>query len=207
VFSQVHDITLPLDEETIRYPGDAPPALRMMSTLSRGDALSTSEISLPLHVGTHVDAPAHFVPEGARIGDLALDRFVGRAIVVFTDSSPVDGGDIPARHGTATHLLMRTRNASLLGGGSFVEDYVHFTAAAARRIVEEGWSSLGIDYYSVDAFHDSALTAHRILAHAGIPVYVCLDLRHVAEGEYHLVAPPLRLTRAEASPVRALLFR
>jgi len=45
---------------------------------------------------------------------------------------------------------------------------------------------------------------HQLLAH-GLRVLENLVLDDVAEGDYELIALPLKLTRADASPVRAVL--
>src|SRR6267378_4631088 len=51
-------------------------------SLEKGHPLNVTEISLPCHAGTHVDAPIHIVPNGKSIEELPLDAFVGAGAVI-----------------------------------------------------------------------------------------------------------------------------
>ena len=51
-------------------------------SLEKGHPLNVTELSLPCHAGTHVDAPIHIVPNGKSIDELPLDAFVGTGAVI-----------------------------------------------------------------------------------------------------------------------------
>ena len=53
--------------------------------LGKGHPLNVTEISLPCHAGTHVDAPVHIVPDGKSIEELSLDAFIGPGAVISVE--------------------------------------------------------------------------------------------------------------------------
>lgn len=203
-----HDLSLPLHSETLRYPGDPPPHIQAVSSLERGDPLTVSELTISCHVGTHVDAPAHFVAGGARVDELAADHFYGRAIVRdVAGAGPITVAELGGLPDTPrVHLLLRTGNHALLARPDFDLSYRTLTPAAAQHVAALQPLSVGFDYYSLDPPDDADLPAHRTLAHAGIPVFLPLQLRGIVPGEYLFVGLPLPLVGTEAAPVRAVLF-
>ncbi len=202
------DLTLPLGPETLVYPGDSPPVIARVSDLRVGDPLTTSYMALGCHVGTHVDAPAHFLTGGATIGELPLEAFYGPARVCSLlgrkeiGAPDVNALDLPE----GRHILLRTDNAALLHQPSWNGEYTTLSREAALYLASRNPRSVGFDYYSLDPDGSGDFPAHRILARWNIPVYVCLDLWRVPPGDYLFHGFPLRFEGVEASPVRALLF-
>ncbi len=64
---------------------------------------------------------------------------------------------------------------------------------------------IGLDTPSVDPMTSKALESHHALARRDLAVLEGVVLAHVAPGTYTLIALPLRLEGADASPVRAVL--
>ena len=64
---------------------------------------------------------------------------------------------------------------------------------------------VGIDTPSVDPATSAALPAHHQLLRHHLRVLENLVLDAVPAGDYELIALPLKLVRADASPVRAIL--
>lgn len=111
------DLTLELSKDTLLYPGDPPPEITRVSDIGRGDLLTASQISMNCHVGTHVDAPAHFLADGKTLDARPLTAFYGPAVVVelrgekrWVDLEDVRALELPTRH----HILLKTRNSQLL---------------------------------------------------------------------------------------------
>jgi arylformamidase len=202
------DLTLPLSDRTLLYPGDPAPLLRRVSDLGRGDPLTASHLSVGCHVGTHLDAPAHFLPGGARLGQLALERFVGPAVVLgLQGRSRIEAADLlQARPPEGVHVLLKTDNSALLGLEHFSASYCSVSKEAAEILAGLRPRSVGFDYYSLDPADSVDFPAHKALARAGVPVFICLDLRDASAGRYAFVGLPPRLDDAEGAPVRALLF-
>ena len=146
---------------------------------------------MDVHVGTHVDAPAHFIEGGATLDAVGLDPFLGPAYVAEIDATDrIDAAALEAAEipdGTE-RLLLRTRNSSddAYLHGPFREDFAALTAEGARWVVERGLALVGIDYLSIQRFDDPPDT-HRILLGAGVCILEGIDLRAVGEGRYRLV--------------------
>ena len=204
------DLTLPLSPRTFTYPGDPAPTITRTLDTSKGDPLTASHLSLNCHVGTHVDAPAHFLAHGATLEELPLDCFFGPAAVIslegkaIIEAADLVSQDLPPSH----HILLKTDNSRLLKRNRFSESFCVVSPDATRYLLRTTPRSIGYDYYSLDPYQTTEIfPAHRILAQSNIPVFVCLDLSKVQPGRYNFFGFPLRLTKAEASPVRALLMK
>ncbi len=206
----LYDLTLELSEETAVYPGDPKPEIRRIQEIEKGDALTVSHLSLHCHVGTHVDAPAHFIGSGETLDQLPLESFFGTAVVFdLTGLREIHSSDIseliqsvPSRF----HLLLKTDNSLFWERKGSVFPSVSLLPSATRAIVERAPRSVGFDSYSLDPVGGSSYPSHSILARAGLPVFVALNLHGVPAGQYEFMALPLRLSGVEASPVRALLL-
>jgi arylformamidase len=145
------------------------------------------------HAGTHADAPSHVEARGSTIGDIPLETYVGRASVIEIPGRGEIGPDeLPSRSLRARRLLLKTRGRAFL------------SPLAALRLVEKGVILIGTDAHSIDPPDAEDLPAHRTLLSNGVAL---LALEAVDEGEYQLVALPLRFDDLDASPVRAILIR
>lgn len=148
------------------------------------------------HAGTHADAPNHVAAGEATIGEVPLEVYVGRAQVVdLAGRGEVGPDELPPRSLRSRRVLFRTRGRAFL------------SPLAALRLVEKGLILIGTDAHSIDPPDAEDLPAHRTLLSNGIALLENLALDAVEEGEYRLVALPLRFDDLEASPVRAVLIR
>ena len=172
--------------------------------MAEGDAANVASISMSAHTGTHADGPFHLCEEGARIGAAPLDAFLGRARVVDARGRVLDAAW--AREIAAfkpERLLLRT--GAWEDDETFPTRFAAPSEDAARVLVEAGVRLLGTDAPSVDPFDSEELPAHRVLCGAGVAILENLRLDDVPPGEWELIALPLRLEEADASPVRAVL--
>jgi arylformamidase len=202
------DITLSIDRRLVVYPGDPLPKVYRLSSIAEGAALTASSLELGCHVGTHVDAPLHFLRDGASLDELPLDHFCGPAHVVDMDErDTITAKDIESiRVPAASHILLKTKNSRFLKQRSFRKDYCYLMPEATDLLLSREPLSVGIDYYSLDPPSGDSFPSHLAVARRGLPVFVCLNLVDVEPGEYRLSAFPLKIPGLEASPVRALLF-
>jgi len=206
----VIDISMPLDDRLPIWPGSPGFCSEQHLSLAAGDIANATVIRLDSHSGTHVDAPRHFVADGASIDEVGLEPLIGRAWVADAsgndriDARVLAGAAIPA--GTE-RLLLRTDNALRPGmdRAPFQADYVALTADAADWIVRRGIRLVGIDYLSIQRFGDPPDT-HEILLEAGVLILEGLDLRTVTAGSWTLFCLPLSVSGAEAAPARAILL-
>jgi arylformamidase len=206
---KIYDVTLPLAEDMIIYPGDPPVKIERKSIISKNEATSNlSHYSFGSHSGTHVDPPIHFIENGVTVDKLPLELLMGRARVVEVTAPRIDESALEEFDFTAdARVLFKTRNSYLLHGKNFVEDYVYIAPDAARSLVSHGIKVVGIDYLSVDKFGDESYETHRTLLGAGTVVIEGLDLREIEPGDYEMICLPLKVKDGDGAPARVVLRR
>ncbi|MGA9532500.1 MAG: cyclase family protein [Anaerolineales bacterium] len=191
------------------WPGDPPIVLSRLSSIADGDDANVSHLAAGVHVGTHVDAPVHFVAGGSSIADLSLAVLIGEAWVVeFPEANIIDAkalmsARIPV---DAERLLLKTRNQTIWASSheEFVRDYVAVSDSGAEWLVDHGVRLVGIDYLSIAPWGASVPT-HRILLGAGVVVIEGLVLNSVTAGRYRLTCLPMKLLDSDGAPARAVL--
>ena len=207
--SILYDLTLTLSSSTLTYPGDTSPSITRTMDLSKGDPLTASHLSLNCHVGTHVDAPAHFIAGGAFLKELPMECFYGPAVVLNLEGKEViEVSDLIPHHlPPFHHVLLKTDNSRLLSHPHFSESYCVLSPDAASYLLTKTPRSIGFDYYSLDPLGSpDRFPSHRIVAESNLPVFVCLDLSELPSGQFNFFGFPLRMENVEASPVRAILL-
>jgi arylformamidase len=207
----IHDITVTLGAESTAYPGDTPYLRDLTARIRDGDVSDVSRLTISCHAGTHLDAPAHFIPGAKTLDQYRAENFVLPALVVnIEDELCVRRRDLKGLKLSAGEaVLFRTRNSTsgLITSGAFSEQYVHLSLEAAELCVERGIQLVGLDYLSVDRYGDDGFPVHRKLLGSGVLILETVNLRDVPPGKYTLIALPLKLAGAEASPVRAILVQ
>jgi arylformamidase len=203
------DVSVPVRDGMVSWPGDPKVRVERVSDLERGDAATVSRLDLGAHTGTHVDAPVHFVRGGKGIHELEWEGLIGPARVVHLPAAPVIDARIVDEVGVAAgeRIVFRTRNSERCWNTDrFVPDYTYVSLDGARRLVERGARTVAVDYLSIGGGSDSA-EIHRTLLSAGVYIIEGLDLSRVAPGAYELVCLPLRVEGGDGAPARALLRR
>jgi len=202
----LHDISLKLAGDTLRWVTAPPFELEERRRMSKGDPNNGSALNMSVHSGTHIDAPFHFVAEGLAIDELPLDRFIGPALVFEVDAERY----ITKKHvesiklGGATRVLFKTRNSELLHQREYEPDFAAFSVEAAQSLVEQGVELVGLDYLSI-AHADEQVRVHRALLDHGVVLLEGIDLSHVASGRYELMCLPIQIGDSDGAPCRAVL--
>ena len=205
----LYDISLTIAEDLPVWPGDPEIELKKISQIENGEEANVTHISACVHIGTHVDAPDHFLGNGKTVEDLPLDLLVGPASVVeLAVSGQISAVDLQKAiipEGTK-RLLIKTSNSLIWAEGikEFREDFIALEADAASYLVDQGVQVVGVDYLSVAPFADPAPT-HRILLEAGVLIIEGLNLSGVEAGEYTLLCLPLKIKDSDGAPARVLL--
>jgi arylformamidase len=205
--NKIYDVTVPLSASAPVYPGDPRFEMDFTHRMASGAPYNLARFSLGAHAGTHVDAPFHFLPEGATVDDLPLEILMGKARVVEIPSRErIRREDLEAVDlRNDLRILLKTRMSGQLRVPEFQEDFVHLTGDGASYLAQAGLKLVGIDYLSVDRFGTTEYEAHHALLGAGVVIVEGLDLSEVEPGEYDMVCLPLRIVGAEASPARVVL--
>lgn len=204
----VYDISVPIRPEIVLYPGEEPPSLRFTAHLGRGDNYTVSRLELGSHTGTHIDAPLHFLEDGASIDCAPVDLFSGTCDVV--DLTDVAHGNIGAAQLRAWDprsriVLLKTRNSAQLRAGAFRDDYCSLELDGADEILARNVQVVGIDWLSIETADTTEFPVHKRLLSHGVYVIEGLQLANVPAGRYELVCLPLYVSAAEAAPARAYL--
>ena len=204
---RLHDLTLPLSSATVPWPGDIGFTRTQTMHIAEGAIVNLSSMAMSLHNGTHADAPWHFDDAGVTMEQVPLEPYLGPAVVVEafgcgTEGIPAaafDGVDLAA----APRVLIKT--APQQDRTHFPNDFAVLTPGAVARLAAAGVQLIGVDVPSVDKPDSKDLPNHHALGAAGIFILENLHLGPVPPGRYELIALPLALAGADASPVRAVL--
>jgi arylformamidase len=192
------------------YEGDAPMIFTFLKSMAKGDGLTLSKYDLGAHSGTHVDAPMHFIANGAPIDQVPLSAFIGPAVVIQIPDSvqEIDAAELN-RHDWkgAERILFRTRASmrAWMDSSEFHRDFAYITGDAAQLMADAGVKLVAVDYISAEKFAAPEPLAHRALLAKGIPIVEGLYLRDVQAGAYDLVVLPIKVAGHEGAPARAIL--
>jgi arylformamidase len=202
------DISVPLFNGMVHWPGDAPYHRLETLKIAEGAECNLSHFSASVHVGTHMDAPRHFVDGAVGMDAMPLSATVGPARVIQIHDSEFIRVDELERHAVQAgqRLLFKTVNSQRSWRThAFQEKFVHFPEDAAKYLAGRGVRTVGIDYLSVGGYQTDGAAAHRALLGAGIWVIEGLNLKEVEPGDYELVCLPLKMTGSDGAPARAIL--
>src|ERR1035437_1049699 len=200
---RILDISPLVSERLPVWPDDAPYRRTVRASFENGDTSLVSSIETTLHLGAHADAPGHTVWGAGSIDQQPLGLYYGPCQVVkvsVSEGGRVGPGDLAVEI-AAPRLLLRTD--SFPGPERFGTKFAGLSPGLAPWLAERGVVLVGLDTPSIDPFDDPRLESHLALAEYRIATLEGLVLRDVAPGFYTLVALPLRLEGADASPGRA----
>ena len=200
----IYDVTRKVTTTLPVWPGDTPFSVAHSLRKSAGDSVNLTTLKMTAHLGTHADAYYHYADKGAFIGDMPLEAYLGpaRVIRVTVDDGPLTPGDVGDMTGVE-RLLIRSHVSDL--GEMWPDRFPYLSVALVEHLASFGVRLIGLDSPSVDAFDSADLPCHHALRRSGMVNLESLWLRDVPEGDYELIALPLRLDGACGSPVRAIL--
>jgi arylformamidase len=205
--ARIWDISPPLHASSPVFPGDARYEQRWAATIGPGCPVNVSTITLSPHTGAHADAPLHYDAEGAAVGALDLTPYLGpcRVIHAIGVSPLVEwqhlahaiDARLPPRVLVRTYLRMPVDR--------FDDALSAYAPQTIERLADLGVLLVGIDTASIDPAPSKSLDSHQVIRRRRLRVLENLVLDDVPEGDYELIALPLKLITADASPVRAVL--
>ena len=202
------DISVPLHNGMVHWPGDAPFDRIETLKLASGDECNLSQICVSAHAGTHMDAPRHYLPGGAGIESMPVAAGIGRArVIAIRDPELIRIQELDEhRPVKGERLLFKTRNSrESWKTAEFQKRFVHIPPDTAEHLAQCGVQTVGVDYLSVGGFETDGVETHRVLLRAGIWIIEGLLLEHVEPGEYELFCLPLKLVGSDGAPARAFL--
>jgi arylformamidase len=208
---KIYDISLTVFPNMPVWPGDPPVLMERVEKIENGDLANVTKIVTGVHVGTHIDAPYHFLGgETKTIEQIPLSVLAGRATVIqvpdevnLITAEVLKNLAIPAR---IRRLLLKTRNSERWADqkNTFWEDFVALSGDGAEYLVRKHLQLVGIDAPSIAPMSD-LITPHRLLLEAGIIIVEGLNLAEISAGRYMLYCLPWKLSGSDGAPARAIL--
>jgi arylformamidase len=207
VLVMLYDITRKVDPHTAVWPGDASYQVQSVLSIAAGSSVNVTTLTLSPHTGTHADAYFHYAAQGAYPAHMPLAAYLGRARVVTVTKRngallPEDFAQVDLRGGE--RLLIHSP-VSELSDETWATEFPHLSVPLIELLAELEYQLIGLDSPSVDAFDSKTLPCHHALQQHGLVNLECLCLQGVPDGDYELIALPLKLDLACGSPVRAIL--
>ncbi|MDO8903458.1 arylformamidase [Hydrogenophaga sp.] len=203
---KIWDISPPVQATSPVFPGDTAYNQQWVASIGPGCPVNVSAITLSPHVGAHADAPLHYDPNGAAIGAVDLHAFIGHCRVIHAIHCgplvlPVHLAH--AMDGLPERVLVRVYHH--MPQDRFDHALPAFAPETVALLADLGVKLIGIDSASIDPADSKTLDSHQTIRQRGLRVLENLLLDDVPEGDYELIALPLKLITADASPVRAVL--
>jgi len=202
---QLWDISPPVHAGSPVFPGDTPYQQQWSAHIAPDCPVNVSALTLSPHVGAHADAPLHYDPSGQAIGALDLSPYLGPCRVIHAIAC---GPLIEWRHlahavaDLPPRVLVRTYEHA---PDRWDPELAAFAPETVERLAALGVRLIGIDTASIDPAESKQLPSHQQIRRLDLRVLENLVLDAVPEGDYELIALPLKLVTADASPVRAVL--
>ncbi len=204
------DISPPVQVGAPVFPGDTPFALAWPARIGPGCPVNVSTLTLSPHTGAHADAPLHYDGAGMPIGLLDLAPYLGPCRVVHAIGcgplvawAHIAHACGPQALPLPPRVLVRTYAQAPLD--AFDSALTAYAPETIERLADLGVLLVGIDTASIDPADSKPLPSHQVIRRRGLRVLENLVLDEVPEGDYELIALPLKLVTADASPVRAVL--
>jgi arylformamidase len=205
--SKIYDITRTLNPALAAWPGDTPFSAEIITAIKHGAAINLTTLTVSSHIGTHVDAPYHFLDNDLTIEHLPLEGYLGPATVVTVarEAGPLLPNDFPGLDWPRVKRLLVHSMASTKPLDQFPTDYVYPSPELADFMAASGIVLFGCDAPSMDEMNSKTLPGHKALRRHNIAILEGLLLTDVPDGAYELIALPLKIHGGDGSPVRAIL--
>jgi arylformamidase len=203
----IYDITRTVSATTAVFPGDTPYSAKLNWKMSDGAPVNLTTITTTPHVGTHADAYYHYTPDGIHPKDMPLEPYVGwaRVITVNQRSGEITAKDFPAGALDGVERLLIHTWVSDVPDNQWTQDFPYPSVGLLEMLAKGGGVLIGLDVSSVDSADSASLPGHHAVKRLGMVNLENLMLRGVPDGDYELIALPLKLDAACGSPVRAIL--
>ncbi len=203
--TRLWDISPTVSPASPIFPGDEPYSLRWTATLGPECPVNLSVITMSPHVGAHADAPLHYGKDQKTAAEVDLHAYLGPCRVIHAiGCGPLIRIEHLAHAANALpeRVLVRCCERA---DEVWNPDFAAYAPETVEWLAAQGVKLIGLDTPSVDPATSKTLDSHQQLLRLNLRVLENLVLDEVPEGDYELIALPLKLAGACASPVRAVL--
>lgn len=185
------------------FPGDSAPVLVKTNDVNK-DGILDHRLSTGMHVGTHIDAPAHMMPGGKFLHEYPPEKFFGRGIIV--DARGKSSADVDLLAGPEIKkgdiVLVCFGWSTEFGSDEYYQNYPELTEGFAKKLAELGVSIVGTDTPSPDR---APYKVHKILFNADILIIENLTNleKLISHKNFEIIALPAKL-QTEAAACRVV---
>ena len=202
------DVSATISDGMVRWPTD--PEVRIYKAEKIGEhgaVANVTGIATTAHVGTHIDAPLHFIKGGADVASIDLDILMGHAKVFHIKNEKEIGyaeiKDLGIEKGD--RVLFRTRNSDTdWERQPFMEDYVYLATDGAKFLVDRGVRCVGVDYLSLGS-KDNDPEVHMLMLSVPVIIIEGLKLGNIPGGDCDMICLPLKIKDSDGGPSRVIL--
>ena len=199
-----YDLTLTISEDSVTWPGDVP--------FTRNEQVSSAIVStlhLSSHLGTHIDAPRHFIFDAGGIDKIQPSQLVGKFKVLQLKSKKlIDESELKKlKINKGDKVLFKTHNSKLIKESKFTADYTSLSLEAANYLAKKGVHLVGTDYFGIEAKSAPGHPVHIELLKKKIVIVEGLNMSAIKPGTYSGAILPLKIKNADGAPARAILWR
>ncbi|MFN8459966.1 MAG: cyclase family protein [Anaerolineae bacterium] len=204
---KIYDITRTLNPHLAPWPGDTSFSAEVITAIKAGSSINLTTLTLSSHLGTHADAPYHFLDDDLTIEQVDLSAYLGPATVVTVqrESGPLTPADFPGLDWSGVQRLLVHSVASTQPPHLFPTEFVYPAPQLADLLAEHHIVLFGSDAPSMDDMNSQTLPGHKALRRYNIAILEGLLLTNIPDGLYELIALPLKIQGGDGSPVRAIL--
>lgn len=203
---KVYDISMSVTEAIMTYKNNPAnkPVFEVQADHSNASHYET-KVTSNLHTGTHIDAPLHMIEGGAMMESYPIERFISpcRVIDLSHVVDRIHKEDLIGRGIEAGEfVLFKTKNSNDV---TFNNDFIFLAEDGAKYLESLDINGAGTDALGIERSQADHMT-HKTLLGNGIIILEGLRLADVPEGNYQLIALPVKLVGVEAAPTRAVLI-
>jgi len=214
---KIIDLSLTISSKIPNFPGSPLTQIIPWSKIET-DGYNLELLFSSTHTGTHMDAPFHFLKNGAKIHKIVPNRFMRNAILVKLKKGPnqsitkTDITTFEKEFGKISHnstvVFFTNWQKNLKKDDLYFTQNPGLTLTAAKYLAKKKLNLIGIDSPSIDLGRDASFSVHRVLAKNNILIVENLsNLEKITSQVFQLLVFPLKLKNATGSPVRAIAIQ
>ena len=205
------DLTHRIEQDMVVFPGDPPPEIKEVMTLGQ-DMCAVQSICFNNHMGTHLDAPSHFIEGGMTVDNIPLESLIGTAVIL--DFTHKGKNDLITKEDLHTHryrilpgsrVLIKTGWDVNFTSAAFYEDFPCLTRGAAELLASLEIWLLGMDTPSPSPLDDPDQAIHKTLLAAGIVILESVkNLTLINRNQCEITVLPLPIKDFSGAPCRVV---
>jgi kynurenine formamidase len=196
------DLTHTITNNMPAHPLDI--AIQLQSTATYQEhGVANESLHGGVHMGTHIDAPGHFIDNGKKITDFPLSTFIGRAVCIDAHKQKIITPDL------LMHIQLKKDDIIIFYTGwdirfyesNYFDEHPVISKDCAQYLINAGIKMVGVDFPSVDT---APYAIHRLLlSHDILIIENLTNIISLINKPFNLIALPLKID-AHGAPARVI---